>query len=78
MMAQGIGEAMIPVVLAVGVSGFGILGSVLIILASSYRAGWFFRSSVTLAVVHILAFPIGTAYGLAFLVLLLVKRREFG
>jgi hypothetical protein len=76
-MAQGIAEAMVPVILAVGVSAFGILGSVVLIVASSYRARWFFRLSVTLAIVHILAFPLGTAYGIAFLVLLLVKRREF-
>jgi hypothetical protein len=30
-----------------------------------------------LAVVHILAFPFGTVFGLVFLVLLMVKRREF-
>jgi hypothetical protein len=76
-MAQGIGEAGVAVVLAVGVSGFGILGSVVLMVASSYRARWFFRLSVALAIVHVLAFPFGTAYGIAFLVLLLVKRREF-
>ena len=76
-MAQGIGQAMVPIVVATSVSAFGILGSVVLIVASSYRARWFFRLSVALAIVHILAFPFGTAFGLAFLVLLLVKRREF-
>ena len=78
LMAEGIGQAMVPVVLAVGVSTWGILGSVLIVAASKYRARWFYWASVSLAVLHIVAFPFGTVFGLAFLVLLIVKRAEFG
>ena len=77
LMAEGIGQAMVPVVLAVGVSTWGILGSVLIVAASRYRARWFYWSSVALAALHVLAFPFGTLFGLAFLVLLIVKRAEF-
>ena len=76
-MADGIGEAMIPVVVAVGISVWGILGSVLIVTASNYRARWFYWASVTLAIVHILTVPFGTAFGLAFLILLVVKRDKF-
>ena len=77
LMAEGIGQAMVPVVLAVGVSTWGILGSVVIVAASSYRARWFYWASVALAALHIVAFPFGTLFGLAFLVLLIVKRAEF-
>jgi hypothetical protein len=77
LMAQGIGQALVPVVLAVGFSTLGMLVSVVIIAASRYRARWFYSSSVASAIIHILTFPIGTAFGLAFLVLLIVKRREF-
>ena len=77
LMAEGIGQAMVPVVLAVAVSIWGILGGVLIVAASNYRDRWFYWASVSLAVLHIVAFPFGTAFGLAFLVLLIVKRAEF-
>jgi hypothetical protein len=76
-MAEGIGQAMIPVVLAIGISVWGILGSVLIVVASNYRARWFYWASVALAIVHILTIPFGTVFGLVFLVLLVVKRDKF-
>lgn len=76
-MAQGIGEAFIPVVVAVGISVWGILGSVLIVTASNYRARWFYWASVALAIVHLLAIPFGTVYGVVFLVLLVIKRDKF-
>jgi hypothetical protein len=77
LMAQGVGEALIPIVLAAALSVWGILASVLIATVSRYRAKWFYRLSLVSAVLHVLAFPFGTAFGLAFLVLLLVKRAEF-
>ena len=77
LMARGMGQAMAPLVLTLFVSTLGMLVSVVMVAASSYRARWFYSASVASAIIHILAFPIGTAFGLAFLVLLLVKRREF-
>jgi hypothetical protein len=76
-MAAGIATALVPVIVATGVSVFGTLGSVLIVLASNYRARWFYKASVVLAIAHLFAIPFGTIQGLAFLILLIVKRNDF-
>ena len=58
----------------------GIVGLVLLIIAltiSRYRAEWFFWFSVIYGLILCAGFPIGTAFGIFFLVYCLTKRREF-
>jgi len=77
-MAEGIGRALVPVVFWGAVGSHGLIVTVVTLVASPYRARWFFWSSAAFAVLYILLFPpVGTAVGAALLVLLAVRQREF-
>lgn len=77
-MAEGIGQALVPVVFWGAVGSHGLLVTVVTLVASRYRPRWFFWSSAVFAVIYILLFPpVGTTIGAALLVLLIVRRREF-
>jgi len=76
-MAKGIGLALVPVVLALGVGVWGTFISLVTAIASAYRSRWFFWWSAVFAVVYMVVLPLGTALGLAFLIFLVAKRREF-
>jgi biopolymer transport protein ExbB/TolQ len=77
LMAQGIGEASIPVVIALGVGVWGTFISLVTAIVSNYRSRWFFWWSSVFAVVYMIVLPLGTALGLAFLIFLIARRREF-
>ena len=77
LMTQGIGQALVPVVVALGVGVWGTFISLVTAIVSNYRSRWFFWSSAVFAVVYLIALPVGTMLGLAFLIFLIVKRREF-
>ncbi len=58
----------------------GIVGLILLIIAltvSRYRAEWFFWFLLIYGLILCAGFPIGTAFGIFFLVYCLTKRREF-
>jgi hypothetical protein len=58
----------------------GIVGLVLLcvaLLSNRYRAGWFFWFLVLYGSLLILIIPVGTAFGLFFLIYCLARRREF-
>ena len=77
LMAEGIGEALVPVVVALGVGVWGTFISLVTAIVSSYRSRWFFWWSAAFAVVYMIVLPLGTALGLAFLIFLVAKRSEF-
>ena len=66
-----------PVIIGFAV---GVVGAVLMVLALTvcrYRAEWFFWFVVVFGVLSLGAFPIGTGFGVFFLVYALTKRDEF-
>ena len=77
LMAQGIGQALVPVVIALSVGVWGTFISLVTAIVSNYRSRWFFWWSAVFAVVYMIVLPLGTALGLAFLIFLVAKRHEF-
>ena len=77
LMADGIGQALVPIIVWGSVGAFGLLVTVLTLAISSYRARWFFWSSVGFCVVYLLVPPMGTLLSIALIVLLVTKRKEF-
>ena len=77
LMAEGIGQALVPVIVWGSVGAFGLLVTVLTLAISSYRARWFFWSSVGFSVVYLLLLPMGTLLSIALIILLVAKRKEF-
>jgi hypothetical protein len=77
LMADGIGQALVPIIVWGSVGAFGLLVTVLTLAISHYRARWFFWSSAGFAVVYLLAFPMGTFLAIALIILLVAKRKEF-
>jgi hypothetical protein len=77
LMAEGIGQALVPVIVWGYVGAFGLLVTVLTLAISGYRARWFFWSSAGFAVLYLVVFPMGTLLGIALVILLVAKRKEF-
>jgi hypothetical protein len=76
-MAEGIGQALVPIIVWGTVGAFGLLVTILTLAISQYRARWFFWSSAGFAVPYLLVFPMGTLLAIALIILLVVKRKEF-
>ena len=77
-MATGIGEALVPLILWGALGVVGLLTTLVTAMASTYRARWFYRSSLVFAGVYFLLYPpIGSLIGIVLVVYLLVKRKEF-
>ena len=76
-MADAIGQALVPIIFWGSVGVFGLLVTVLTLAISSYRARWFFWSSVVYSVLYLLLLPIGTLTSIALIILLVAKRKEF-
>jgi hypothetical protein len=77
-MATGIGEALIPLVLWGTLGVIGLLMTLVTAIVSPYRARWFFRSSLVFAGVYFLFFPpIGSLISIVLVVYLVTKRKEF-
>jgi uncharacterized membrane protein len=77
-MATGIGEALIPLVLWGAFGLIGLLMTLVTAIVSTYRARWFFRSSLVFAGVYFLFFPpIGSLIAIVLVVYLVTKREEF-
>jgi hypothetical protein len=85
LMAEGVGQALVPVVLALGIGTWGVLISLVTANVSSYRSRWFFWFSAISAVayaalcatIYMVVLPAGTALGLVFVIFLVAKRHEF-
>jgi len=76
-LSESIGSAM--VITAIGLI-IGIIGLILLtvsVTACRYRAEWFFWFLVGYGVLALSVFPVGTAFGVFFLVYCLTKRQEF-
>ena len=77
-MATGIGQALIPVVLWGALGTVGLLTTLVTAMASTYRARWFFRSSLVFASIYFLFYPpIGSLIAIVLIVFLIVRRKEF-
>jgi hypothetical protein len=76
-MADGVAQALVPVIFWGAVGVFGLLVTLLTAIASRYRARWFFWSSATFAVLYLLFLPVGTVISIALIVFLIAKRKEF-
>ena len=76
-MAEGLGEALVPVVLALGIGGVGTFISFVTALVSKYRARWFFYWSLPFAIVQSFLFPNGTLAAVPWVIFLLMNRRQF-
>jgi hypothetical protein len=77
-MATGMGEALIPLVLWGTLGGVGLLTTLATVIASTYRARWFFRSSLVFAGVYFLFYPpIGSLIAIVLVIVLVAKRNEF-
>jgi hypothetical protein len=77
-MATGIGEALIPLVLWGTLGVLGLLMTLVTAIVSTYRARWFFRSSLVFAGVYFLFFPpIGSLIAIELVVYLVTNRKEF-
>ena len=72
-----LGKALVPVVAGASIGVFGLVTSLLTTLVSSFRSRWFFWSSLVLSFAYLFIPPFGTLAGIAFAVVLLLKRREF-
>lgn len=63
--------------------GFGVYGlsglivNLIAVITGDYRERWYFWSSLAFAVAFLPLFPGGTLLGLAMLVVLLIRRRQF-
>ena len=76
-MADGIGQALVPVIFWGAVGVFGLLVTLLTAIASRYRARWFFWSSAIFAALYLLFLPVGTVISITLIVFLIAKRAEF-
>lgn len=77
MMAAGISQSLVPVVLTSLMSIPSVLAIFIAIFFTSYRNKYFFWFWVFIAVLLILSIPVGTVFGLALSIMLFLKRREF-
>ena len=76
-MAEGIGKALVPVIVWGAYGVFGLLTTLITIFVSRYRARWWFWSSWAFAIIYLLFVPIGTVLGIALIAALIIKRKEF-
>lgn len=76
-LSNSIGTVLIATVIGIVV---GLVGVVLIfvsLLRCRYRAAWFFWFLVIYGAISLLAFPVGTVIGIAFLVYSITNRSQF-
>jgi hypothetical protein len=77
-MATGIGEALIPLVLWGALGTVGLLTTLATVIASTYRARWVFRWSFVFAGVYFFLYPpIGSLIAIVLVIVLVKKRKEF-
>jgi hypothetical protein len=77
-MATGIGEALIPLVLWGALGVVGLLTTLTTVIASAYRARWFYRCSLVSAGVYFLFYPpIGSLIAIVLIGVLVAKCKEF-
>jgi len=75
-MAGGISAALSVVYVGAVISIPGFILSVVSLYISDYRNKWLFRYSVMVSIFWIVSFPVGTVFGLFYIVLVLVKRKS--
>lgn len=77
LMAGGISQSLVPMVLSLVVSLPSLICIFLVLFLSTYRSKIFFRIWVSVTIILLLSFPIGTPFGLVLGIILFFKRNEF-
>ena len=77
LISESIGHVLISTAIGLVVGFIGLILLTVSVTACRYRAEWFFWFLVVYGSVALLAFPVGTAFGIFFLVYCLTKRQEF-
>ena len=75
--SESVGHVLISTAIGLVVGFIGLILLTVSVTACRYRAEWFFWFLVVYGSVALLAFPVGTAFGIFFLVYCLTKRQEF-
>ena len=76
-LSEPIGHVLISTAIGFIVEFLGLILLTVSVTACRYRAEWFFWFLVVYGSVALLAFPVGTAFGIFFLVYCLTKKQEF-
>jgi hypothetical protein len=77
LMAGGISQSLVPMLLSMIAALPSILCIFLVLFLTTYRSKVFYRLWVLASIVLIVAFPIGTLFGLILGITLFIKRKEF-
>jgi len=72
-----IGEVLITTFIGMVVALIGAVLILIAVMSSRYRGQWLFWLMVSLGALYLLAFPLGTLIGIAFLVSALTRPHEF-
>jgi len=72
-----LGKALVPVIAGASIGVFGLLTSLVTAVVSSFRARWFFWSSLALSFAYLFVPPLGTLVGVTFAAVLVLKRAQF-
>lgn len=75
--AGRISASLVPLIFCLMFAIPGMLICIVLATTSPYRAPWFFWTSMFLSIVFVLVIPIGTIFGLPFLIFLISRRSEF-
>jgi multisubunit Na+/H+ antiporter MnhC subunit len=76
-LASAIGDVLIITAIGVGIGLIGLVLLCIALLGSRYRAEWFFWFLVLYGTLMVFTFPIGTLFGIFFLIYCLTRRHEF-